>query len=104
MFMYSAAFEGYGNIHDNQSLVLHNEEGKRPRIGMMQKCSIGAVLNARSQRHAALYGRLCPKPSINPQTRNKRHDRLREGKARIAGADSVLRATPYTPNGRGPNH
>ena len=39
-----------------------------------------------------------PEPSINPQTRNKRDDRLAEGPGRVARTGRVLRRmpSPYT--------
>jgi hypothetical protein len=38
----------------------------------------------------------CPEPSINPETRNKRNDRLGGGPGRVAGAGRVLRGLTAT--------
>jgi hypothetical protein len=73
--MGSALFKRHGNVHGNQGLVFHDEKTDATKNRMFHKCSTGAAKREEPEARGD-DGRLCPKPSINPQTRNKRYDRL----------------------------
>ena len=59
----------------------------------MREIPYGTYARLSANARGGLFdaGRSVPKPSINPQTRNKGDDRLAEGHERVAGTVMVLR-------------
>jgi hypothetical protein len=74
----AGVFEGLRDIHDNKGLILNNEDRAPMKPWALHEASRGAAkreTGGGSGGHPQ-WAAQCPDPSINPQSRNKRDDRL----------------------------